>query len=146
MSGEMRFEYLIDPLAISVVLLVHHRAWITPAPNADLPTAPPHAGGPPSRDASTHADGCSCVQVCVLGTLAFSIVIFIAQTAVAERRALLEAREASARRLHHIGGGAVATPSLAAGLSYHLFLSHVWSSGQDVVRVIKERLSEMLPI
>ena len=30
-------------------------------------------------------------------------------------------------------------------IRYHLFLSHVWSTGQDVMRIIKERLLEVLP-
>ena len=29
--------------------------------------------------------------------------------------------------------------------SWHLFLSHIWSTGQDQMRVIKQRLVEMLP-
>ena len=27
---------------------------------------------------------------------------------------------------------------------YHLFLSHAWASGQDQMRVIKQRLGEMM--
>ena len=29
--------------------------------------------------------------------------------------------------------------------SYHLFLSHVWSSGQDQMRITKQRLRELTP-
>ena len=28
---------------------------------------------------------------------------------------------------------------------YHLFLSHVWGTGQDQMRIVKQRLLEMLP-
>ena len=39
-------------------------------------------------------------------------------------------------------------PSLVLGAvaeKYHLFLSHVWGTGQDQMRIIKARLREMLP-
>ena len=35
--------------------------------------------------------------------------------------------------------------SLSYGLKYHLFLSHIWSSGQDQVAVIKRQLQHLLP-
>ena len=35
--------------------------------------------------------------------------------------------------------------SLATGLEYHLFLSHSWATGQDQMRIIKERLNMLLP-
>ena len=28
---------------------------------------------------------------------------------------------------------------------FHIFLSHVWSTGQDQMRIVKQRLIEMLP-
>lgn len=31
------------------------------------------------------------------------------------------------------------------GQSFHLFLSHIWSSGQDQVKVIKSQLRMLLP-
>ena len=34
---------------------------------------------------------------------------------------------------------------LAAGCKFHLFLSHVWSSGQDQAAVIKRQLQLCLP-
>ena len=39
----------------------------------------------------------------------------------------------------------VPTPRLLKGEEYHLFLSHAWVSGQDQMRIIKQRLSEALP-
>ena len=33
----------------------------------------------------------------------------------------------------------------AAEPDYHLFLSHVWGTGQDQMRIVKQRLLEMLP-
>ena len=35
--------------------------------------------------------------------------------------------------------------SLAEGHRYHLFLSHIWATGQDQVAVIKRRLATLLP-
>ena len=35
--------------------------------------------------------------------------------------------------------------ALAEGHAYHLFLSHIWSTGQDQVAIIKRRLLELLP-
>jgi len=35
-------------------------------------------------------------------------------------------------------------PSIEPG-QFHLFLSHVWGSGQDQMRVVKTRLLEMMP-
>ena len=29
--------------------------------------------------------------------------------------------------------------------SFHVFLSHVWGTGQDQMRIVKQRLVEMLP-
>ena len=41
-------------------------------------------------------------------------------------------------------GGEVIAPTLGDN-DFHLFLSHVWGTGQDQMRVIKQRLLEMLP-
>ena len=38
----------------------------------------------------------------------------------------------------------VGAPPIGAG-GYHLFLSHVWGTGQDQMRVVKQRLLEMMP-
>jgi hypothetical protein len=38
----------------------------------------------------------------------------------------------------------VEAPTIANGM-YHLFLSHVWGTGQDQMRVIKQRLLEIMP-
>ena len=35
--------------------------------------------------------------------------------------------------------------TLASGITYHLFLSHVWSTGQDQVAIIKRRLTVLVP-
>ena len=35
--------------------------------------------------------------------------------------------------------------SIARGLKYHLFLSHIWGTGQDQVAVIKRQLQRLMP-
>ena len=57
-----------------------------------------------------------------------------------------ERRRCSGRRLRRWHDGSeVATPILGSTVSYHLFLSHVWGTGQDVMRVTKTLLVELLP-
>jgi len=36
-------------------------------------------------------------------------------------------------------------PALSSERSFHIFLSHVWGTGQDQMRILKQRLLEMLP-
>ena len=64
---------------------------------------------------------------------------------------LLEARAVKTRRLRHKGdwkskvkGDEVEMPPITDG-DFHLFLSHAWSTGQDQMRIVKQRLKEMLP-
>ena len=47
------------------------------------------------------------------------------------------------RRLRRSDGSTVELPMTAA--SYHLFLSHIWGTGQDQMWIVKTRLREMLP-
>ena len=77
----------------------------------------------------------------LLGTLAAGAAIAVHQARV-NRRA-----ELHSRRLRFVETReAVAMPRLPAGaLQFHLFLSHAWISGQDQMRVVKQRLREMLP-
>ena len=85
------------------------------------------------------------------------------QLGVERRRKLFEARAAKARRLRwgddgtEVFLGALIIPEReptdfapTASLKeiptrFHLFLSHVWGTGQDQMRIIKQRLLEMLP-
>ena len=49
------------------------------------------------------------------------------------------------RRVCHIDGDKEAVcPQVARG-HFHLFLSHNWTQGQDEMRVVRQRLHEMLP-
>lgn len=53
------------------------------------------------------------------------------------------------RRLGHllsyVDGARVVLPPLAPTEKYHLFLSHVWGTGQDQMNILKRRLLEVLP-
>ena len=49
------------------------------------------------------------------------------------------------RRLCHVAGDREAVCPPIHRDRYHLFLSHCWTQGQDEMRVVKQRLHEMLP-
>ena len=90
-------------------------------------------------------------------------VVFIAQAGDEARRALREAHAAKARRLRWCKDAAeviLSKPAIpdckpasfapsynmsAVAERFHIFLSHVWGTGQDQMRVVKQRLLEMLP-
>ena len=99
----------------------------------------------------------------LFGTLLFSLLIF-ASTAEQEQQRLAEqARNARARRLRCVADGTEVSlgepfilpkaptdfkATYAMGNvtgTFHVFLSHVWGSGQDQMRIVKQRLLEMLP-
>jgi hypothetical protein len=50
-----------------------------------------------------------------------------------------------ARRLRYLANDQEAKPIAVGNGRYHIFLSHVWGSGQDTMRIIKSRLFEMMP-
>ena len=53
--------------------------------------------------------------------------------------------EDSLPTIRRIGSGRVPELSIAEGLTYHLFLSHKWSSGQDQMAIVKSQLQLLLP-
>ena len=80
-------------------------------------------------------------------SLLFAIVLLTAHLAAEARRAREEAGKTRARRLRYVKDNSeVPAPSLDTGQMYHLFLSHVWSTGQDNMRVVKQRLLEIIPL
>ena len=98
----------------------------------------------------------------VIACLVLSFVISLQQAKDERQRQLLEAREAKAKRLiHETTGRPVVPPLLASQASrtsrgtvgeskskraaYHIFLSHVWSTAQDQMRIVRTRLLEMMP-
>lgn len=81
----------------------------------------------------------------VVGSLILSAVLVTVQAGQYARELLAKQRAERARRLRWCSTDAdVLAPSIASG-EYHLFLSHVWGSGQDQMRIVKQRLLEMIP-
>ena len=81
-----------------------------------------------------------------IGALLLSGILFLVQLAAEGARVRREARASKARRLRHVEHlDEVVAPVLAEGHHWHLFLSHVWGTGQDQMRIIKQRLLEMVP-
>ena len=82
----------------------------------------------------------------VLGALLVALGILISQRSDERKRAQQEALLRRLRRLRYLESNElVALPSIGPE-RYHLFLSHSWKGGgQDAMRVIKQRLKEMIP-
>ncbi len=94
----------------------------------------------------------SFVTVTIMLSILTSLVFALALTALKAREDARRRREerdlASDRRLRRVADDSdVVPPRLpqAAEQHYHLFLSHVWGTGQDQMRVVKSRLNEMIP-
>ena len=92
----------------------------------------------------------------VFGAIGVSAVLFSVQLVHEGRRLRQEARAAKVRRLRYLQTDEeVTVPKLDLAtfewatsrgiLPWHLFLSHNWAQGQSDMRVIKQRLSEMMP-
>jgi len=88
----------------------------------------------------------------VLGTLALSFILFVVQFTIEGHRLRREARASKARRLRYkTDNEETKAPELpssstaSAAKFFHTFLSHVWGTGQDQMRIVKQRLLEMIP-
>jgi len=81
----------------------------------------------------------------ILGALILSAVLIAVQAGQHARERVSRERAAKARRLHWSGTDAEVFAPPIADDAYHLFLSHVWTSGQDQMRIIKQRLLELVP-
>ena len=77
--------------------------------------------------------------ICLFGALVFAAVLLAAQLAQDRRE------QAAVRRLRYKGDGSVVTFPPLGPQRYHLFVSHTWAQGQDQMRIIKQRLKEMVP-
>ena len=85
------------------------------------------------------------LMACVLCAVVAAAVLLNMQFVAEQARQRHEALAAKARRLRSRPDGTmVHAPPIEQG-GYHLFLSHVWGTGQDQMRVIKQRLLEMVP-
>ena len=81
----------------------------------------------------------------VLGAIIALVVIFMLQLGVEMARRRREQLSAKARRLRRKSDLKEVEAPCLPPKSFHLFLSHVWRTGQDQMRVIKQRLMEMVP-
>ena len=81
----------------------------------------------------------------VLGALGVSFVLFVVQLTVEGERLRREALSNKARRLRYRDDDTcVEAPPIEAN-GYHIFLSHSWGTGQDQMRIVRQRLLEMMP-
>jgi len=86
------------------------------------------------------------IWACLVGTVVATGLLLISQVRLESERLRKEARAAKARRLRYIDNDQEVTlkkPRARSG--FHIFLSHVWGTGQDQMRVVKQRLLEMVP-
>jgi len=81
----------------------------------------------------------------VVGALVFSLVLFVVQFGVEARRLQQEVQSLKARRLRYKTSDMQAHAPAIAQEGFHNFLSHVWGTGQDQMRIVKQRLLEMIP-
>jgi len=97
----------------------------------------------------------------VLGTLVLSLILFVVQFGIEGARLRREAHAKLARRLWYaqdsVEAELAALPPWPSSLMpkeqcapnqvgpFHVMLSHNWAQGQDQMRIVKTRLTEMLP-
>ena len=82
----------------------------------------------------------------VFSAVVLSFVFLLGQLAIERARYAKDARTSLARRLRYRDTKLeVLAPALDNEGDFHLFLSHVWGTGQDQMRVVKQRLLEMVP-
>ena len=85
------------------------------------------------------------VVLSIIASLAMSAVLFLVQLTQEGARMRREALMKKARRLRQRANHAEVTAPKIDVQGYHVFLSHVWGTGQDQMRIIKQRLLEMIP-
>ena len=82
----------------------------------------------------------------VFSAITLSFVFLLGQLAIERARHARDIRASLARRLRHRNThDEVLAPTLEDERNYHIFLSHVWGTGQDQMRIVKQRLLEMMP-
>jgi len=80
-----------------------------------------------------------------VGALAASFCVLSVQLTLERARISRDARMSKARRLRGKESGAELEAPLIDDDAFHCFLSHVWETGQDQMRIVKQRLLEMIP-
>ena len=89
-------------------------------------------------------EGAMCFAA-VAGALFFTLCLLGLQVYEEVQRRKVTQRNINARRLRYVRNEQEVRPPRIAKGGFHLFLSHVWSSGQDQMRIVKTRLAEMMP-
>lgn len=85
------------------------------------------------------------LMACVVGTLALLAPVMLIHYVYESRRRQQEALSALVRRLRYRKDNNPVPAPLLESCTFHIFLSHVWGSGQDQMRIVKQRLLEMIP-
>jgi hypothetical protein len=94
-------------------------------------------------DLATEILGVSSTNSIVNGMIFFNFAVLCLFLAVTVWQALVLDQNPSSLRLE--GPGNVPDLGVGRGIKFHLFLSHIWSSGQDQVANIKRQLMLLLP-
>ena len=81
----------------------------------------------------------------VVFTLAFTALTVSLQLKNERDRVLKASLEQKARRLRYEVDDSEVQPHPIDDGYFHIFLSHVWITGQDQMRIVKQRLLEMMP-
>ena len=82
----------------------------------------------------------------ILSSFLLSTVVLAYAIDGERKRTFKEQAATKNRRLRFVDSSKeVPTPLDEEEFEYHLFLSHVWATGQDQMRIIKQRLLEMCP-
>ena len=81
------------------------------------------------------------ILVSLFAALVAALVLLSSQVHHARKAALRDAYQSSARRLRYVRDGRVVVlpPLESSSDAYHLFLSHVWGTGQDQMRIVATR-------
>lgn len=140
----MPYKYDICDFVQLAVLLQLLFTYITASHLLEVSTD----GTPPMHMGDTMSNGLlDALLIAVNMTAFFVILTFVAMAILHERaRRKREEHLAMSRLLVFPDGSVPILPDLAdEGLAFHLFLSHAWGTGQDQMRVLKNKLLVVLP-
>jgi hypothetical protein len=87
----------------------------------------------------------STLGLTIVGVIVASAILMVGQLGRERVRVAKEMRNSSARRLRYKDTRQEVHAQPIEPDSFHLFLSHVWGTGQDQMRIVKQRLLELIP-
>ncbi|EOD23484.1 hypothetical protein EMIHUDRAFT_239574 [Emiliania huxleyi CCMP1516] len=96
-----------------------------------------------SCDLLYYGGACAYGGPVVVAAVASTVTLFVACCVLVIATRMCTRRRSLGLRVEKTG--LLPVLSLAEGHRYHLFLSHIWATGQDQVAVIKRRLATLLP-